>query len=175
MISIWLQNFRILSISPKNIMSLWINLSRCLTCPGATAIKAEGAVEQWWHMYHAPHHCLCGFMRHCYWRSVGWWILYSSASSYKMISIWLQNFRILSISPKNIMSLWINLSRCLTCPRATRIKAEGAMEQWWHMYHAPYHCRVWIHASLLLEECGMVDLVFLCLLLQNDKHLAPKF
>jgi hypothetical protein len=43
-----------------------------------------------------------------------------------------------------------------------------------HVPRAP-SLLVWIHASLLLEECGMVDLVLLCLLLQNDKHLALKF
>jgi len=83
-----------------------------------------------------------------------------------MTSIWLQNFTILTISPKNILSLWIDLSRCLTCLGATGIKAEGVVEQWWHVYHMPLPliAGVWIHASSLLEECGMVDLVLLCLL-----------
>lgn len=54
MISIWLQNFTILAISPKNILSLLIDLSKCLTCLGATGIKAKGAVEQWWNVHHEP-------------------------------------------------------------------------------------------------------------------------
>jgi hypothetical protein len=41
---------------------------------------------------------------------------------------------ILSICQKHNLRLWIDLLRCLECPRTTGIKVGGSLEQWWHVY-----------------------------------------